>query len=243
MAAGLRYDSPLVPARLVRRYKRFFADCELDDGTPVTAHLANTGKMTGCWKAGAPCRLSRSTDPKRKLAWSVEQTCIDGRWILVNTARPNRIVEEALRAGRLGAAGAIRAEARYPEGLHGRADFRLDAFDGRPGTTWLEVKNATLREGETVWFPDTVTVRGAKHLDTLSALLDRGDHAVLLLHVGTEGGSRVQVARHLDPAFGAALDRAVEKGLRVLAWQVCLSDTDAVLHAPLPFIPSATPVR
>ena len=205
----MRYPAPLVRGRLVRRYKRFFADCVLEDGTPVTAHLANTGKMTGCWEEGAPCRLSRSDDPKRKLQWSVEQTCIDGRWILVNTARPNRIVEEAMRAGRFGAFDVLRAEAAYPEGLHGRADFQCEGLDG-PGTTWIEVKNATLRDGDTVWFPDTVTARGAKHLETLAALLDRGDRAMLVLHVGTEGGTGVRVARHLDPAFADALDGAVE---------------------------------
>ncbi len=235
----MRYPTALVRGRLVRRYKRFFADCVLEEGpdagAEITAHLANTGKMTGCWAEGAPCRLSRSDNPKRKLKWSVEQTCIDGRWILVNTARPNRVVEEALRAGRLGELEAIRAEAPFPDDLHGRVDFRLEGFAGRRGATWLEVKNATLREGETVWFPDTVTTRGTKHLETLSALLDRGDHAVLLLHVGTEGGSGVRVARHLDPAFADALEQAVGKGLSVQAWQVRLSATEAVLGDPLPF--------
>ncbi|MCB9674170.1 MAG: DNA/RNA nuclease SfsA [Alphaproteobacteria bacterium] len=228
----MRYPSRLVTGRLVERRKRFFADVVLDDGTPVTAHLANTGAMTGCWAAGAPCRLSHSDDPKRKLAWSVEQTCIDGHWILVNTARPNRIVEEALRDGRIAEVtgfAELRREAPFPG--EGRADFRADR-------TWIEVKNATLREGSTVWFPDSVTERGARHLDALAARLDAGDRAVLLLHVGTEGGEVVRPARHVDPGFAAALDRALGKGLEVLAYRVRLSETEATLGERMAFRPA-----
>jgi len=220
----VRYPGPLVPATLLRRYKRFFADVRLGDGTEVTAHLANTGRMTGCWEEGAPCRLSHSDNPKRKLAWSVEQTCIDGGWILVNTARPNRIVEEALLDGRISEVGpfeVLKREARFEDG--GRADFLLD------DRVWIEVKNATLRDGDTVWFPDTVTTRGAKHLRTLTERVERGERAILLLHVGVEGGDEVRVAKHLDPAFAEALDTAQGAGLEVLAYRVELSETEARL--------------
>ena len=87
----------LVEGRILDRRKRFLADVELPDGTQVVAHLANTGRMTNCWEPGAPCRLSHSNDPKRKLAWSVEQIRMTD-WICVNTARPNRIVQEALES-------------------------------------------------------------------------------------------------------------------------------------------------
>ncbi|MEZ4322747.1 MAG: DNA/RNA nuclease SfsA [Myxococcota bacterium] len=224
----MRYPAPLVTGTLLARRKRFLADVRLPDGTEVTAHLANTGAMTACWAEGAPCRLSHSDDPKRSLAWSVEQTFVGGCWILVNTARPNRIVEEALWDGRIcGTVSEVKREARFPD--EGRADFLVD------GHTWVEVKNATLRAGDTVWFPDSVTTRGARHLDALAERLEHGDRALLVLHVGTEGGSEVRVARHVDPGFAEALDRAVQRGLDVQAWRVSLSDTEAVLTERVPF--------
>lgn len=219
----MRYPEPLVEGRLIRRYKRFLADVVLPDGSTTTAHVANTGRMTNCLEPDARCRLWRSPDPKRKLPWSVEQVAVGERWILVNTARPNQLVGEALREGRLAGleADLVRAEAPFPEG--GRADFLLD------GRTWVEVKNVTLLEGERLFFPDTVSKRASEHLHKLTAALSRGERAVLLLHVGTQGGASVSPADHLDPVFGQTLRQAVDSGLEVRAHRAVFDAEQAVL--------------
>lgn len=224
----MEYEAPLVEGVLLRRYKRFLADVRLPDGTEAVAHVANTGRMTGCWEPGCAARLRHAADPKRKLAWSVEQTRVGEHWIGVNTARANTLVGEALREGRIPGLEAldVRREAAFPEG--GRADFLLD------GATWVEVKNVTLLDGEILRFPDTVSTRATEHLHKLMAALARGDRAVLLLHVGREGGTEVQPADAIDPVWGKTLREAVAVGLEVMAWRSEFGPTHARLHEPVP---------
>ena len=230
----MRYSSRLRTACFVAREKRFFAHLRLPDGSAMTAHLANTGSMRGCAEVGAPVRIWDSQNPGRKLRYSVEQICIDGRWILVNTARPNTIVEEALLAGvvpELAGYPSIWRE-RRPEGTRRRLDFLLE---GPAGRAWVEVKNVTLLEGDVLRFPDAVTERGRHHLDVLVERVRQGERAVLFFHVGHEGGRRVEVARDVDPAYAAALDRALASGVEVLCWRSRMSDAEVVLSGPVPY--------
>lgn len=215
----------MVEGRILDRRKRFLADVELPDGTHTVAHLANTGRMTGCWRPGARCRLTHSDDPKRKLAWSVEQIDVDG-WICVNTARPNRMVEEALRQGRIPELPfeKLKREARFPD--EGRVDFLLD------DSTWVEVKNATLLRGTRAVFPDTVTRRGLRHVQALQARIDAGHRAVLLLCVGHSQARSVAPAWDLDPDWARALERS---SIEVLAYGVELTDRSMRLGERLPF--------
>ena len=149
--------------------------------------------------------------------------------ILVNTARANAIVGEALRDGRIGGLDAreVRPEAPFPGG--GRADFLLD------GQTWVEVKNVTLLEGRRLLFPDTVSERATRHLGELRAAVERGERAVLLLHVGREGGEEVSAAAHIDPVWAETLAGAMDAGLEVQAWRSALDAAGATLVERLPF--------
>ena len=211
----MRYTPPLQTARFVSREKRFFAHLELPDGSPLTAHLANTGSMRGCAEVGAPVRIWDSQNPARKLRFSVEQICVGGRWILVNTARPNTIVEEALRAGvvpELTGYPVIQRE-RRPDGTRRRLDFLLQ---GPAGRAWVEVKNVTLLEDGVLRFPDAVTERGRHHLEVLVDRVRAGERAVLFFHAGHEGGLRVEVAREVDPAYGVALDRTMDAEIKIV---------------------------
>lgn len=215
----------LTEARILDRRKRFLADVEFEDGSRAVAHLANTGRMTNCWTPGAPVRLSHSDNPKRKLAWSVEQVRMDD-WICVNTARPNRLVEEALLEGRLPELhfDELQREVRFPD--EGRVDFLLDQ------RVWLEVKNATLLEQGRVLFPDTVTERGLKHLLALQRRVEAGDRAILLLHVGHAGATSVAPAHGIDPAWSSFL---LDSDIEVLAYGVHLAADEMRLAARLPF--------
>ncbi|MBB3142481.1 DNA/RNA nuclease SfsA [Halomonas organivorans] len=215
------YPEPLVSGVLLRRYKRFLADVRLDDGREVVAHCPNTGSMRAVNVPGCRVWLAPSDDPRRKLAWTwelIELPQPDGTTALasVHTGRANRIVEEALAAGRiqeLAGAGRLKREARV-EGA--RLDFRLDGDAG--ATTYVEVKQVTLREVDGHgYFPDAVSERGRKHLETLAGLAAEGHRAVLLFCVAHEGIAAVAPAAHLDPTYAATLRRVIGEGVEVLA--------------------------
>ena len=216
----MRYPS-LVGGTLRRRYKRFLADVQLDDGREVVAHCPNTGSMRAVNVPGCRVWLAPSDNPQRKLAWTwelIELPEPEGGVALasVHTGRTNRIVAEALQAQRIAAlagAGSWQAEARV-EGS--RLDFR------RPGPsgidTFVEVKQVTLRETDGYgYFPDAVSERGRRHLEALASLAARGHRAVLLFCVAHEGIADVAPADHLDPAYGETLRRVAGQGVEVLA--------------------------
>lgn len=212
----------LVPGVLLRRYKRFLADVRLDDGREVVAHCPNTGSMRAVNVPGCRVWLAPSDNPARKLAWTwelIELTQPDGSVALasVHTGRANRIVEEALRAGRvesLAGYAMLQREARV-EGA--RLDFRLD--DSDKGTAFVEVKQVTLKEFDGHgYFPDAVSERGRKHLLALAALAEQGQRAVLLFCVAHTGIRDVAPAAHLDPVYAATLKAVVERGVEVVAY-------------------------
>jgi sugar fermentation stimulation protein A len=210
------WDAPLIPGRLVRRYKRFLADVELDGGTVVTAHCANTGSMAGCALPGSRVLLSRSTNPARKLAYTWELVEVDGTWVGINTARANGVVAEALQSGRipeLAGFSALRREVPY--GRNSRIDLLLEGPDG---PTHVEVKNTTLAEGGLARFPDAVTTRGAKHMDELAAVARGGGRAAVVFLVHRADARRFAPADAIDPAYGQALRRAARAGVMVLPY-------------------------
>lgn len=217
----MRFDPPLEEGRLVRRYKRFFADIDTASG-PLTIHCPNTGSMLNCLNPGGRVWFSRNDDPKRKLrgTWELGETP-HGRLACLNTGRANALVEEALRAGviaELAGFSELRREVRYGE-ENSRADFRLE-FPSGP--VYVEVKSVTLgfADSQVAAFPDAVTERGAKHLRELAALARQGVRAVLLYCVNLSAIEAVRVAKEIDPAYAAALREARAAGVEVLAYGV-----------------------
>jgi sugar fermentation stimulation protein A len=231
----LRIERPLLRGRLVRRYKRFLADVVLDDGREVTAHCPNSGSMLGLAIPGAAVIVSDSRDPKRKLPLTLERVRAGRTWVGVNTMLPNRIVEEAVAKGRVPAVAGYPEQKRevvLEEGT--RIDLRL-AGAGRP-PCWLEVKSATLRQGEAIRFPDAVTVRGRKHLDALRGAVARGERGVLLFVVNRGDGRYVAPADEIDPAYGDALRRAAAAGVEIIAHR-------ARMRGDRTWLAEAVPVR
>jgi len=224
----MEFPSPLVRGRLVQRYKRFFADVMLDDGSAVTAHCPNPGAMLGVNTPGLTVWLSKSTDPKRKLAHTLELVeTAEGTLTGVNTLHPNRIVAEALEAGaipELAGYGTVRREVKYGEAS--RVDFLLTS-PGRP-PCWLEIKNCHLSRGAGLAeFPDCVAARSSRHLRELAAMAKAGDRAVVLFVVQRMDCDRFSACAELDPAFARTLGEVAREGVEVLVY-VCAVDERAV---------------
>ncbi len=230
----MRFPDPLIRGRLLRRYKRFLSDIELDNGEIVVAHCANPGSMTGLKDTGAPVWLSPSRNPKRKLKYSWELIQVDGHMVGINTAWPNRIVEEAVAAQMVPElAGYPSLRREVPYGRNSRIDLLLEAADRPP--CYLEVKNVHLRRtAGLAEFPDSVTKRGAKHLRELSEMADRGARAVMFF-LGQRGDCvSFQVAADIDPDYDRALHAALDHGVEVLCYSCRVGEEAIELDRPLP---------
>jgi sugar fermentation stimulation protein A len=227
----MRFPAPLIPATLVKRYKRFLADVVLPDGSTITAHVANPGSMIGLAEPGSRVWLSKSDNPKRKLSHSWELIEVDfggGRELVgVNTAHPNPLVGAALAVGaipELAGYDNIRREVKY--GKNSRVDFLLESAT-RP-LCYVEIKNVHLmRKSGLAEFPDAVTARGAKHLDELAAMVAAGHRAVMLFLIQIGSAARFSLARDVDVAYGRAFDRARAAGVEALAYR-CLLTPDGI---------------
>ena len=217
----MRFPAPLLPATLVRRYKRFLADVVLPSGETVTVHCANPGSMTGLNVPGARVWLSRSANPSRKLVHSWELIEVDlgggAELVGINTSLPNALAAEAIAAGaipELAGYATVRREVKY--GKSSRVDFLLEGPPRPP--CYVEIKNVHLmRRAALAEFPDAVTKRGAKHLHELSAMVRAGARAVMLFLVQIGSARSFVLARDIDPAYGRAFDAARAAGVEALA--------------------------
>jgi len=230
----MEFPAPLVTGRLIRRYKRFLADVELDTGEMVTAHCANPGSMMGLNDPGNPVWLSQSDNPNRKLKYSWELLSVDGAMVGINTAHPNRLVEEAISGGiisELAGYGAMRREVKY--GKNSRIDILL-SDENRPDC-YVEVKNVhLLRQPRLAEFPDSVTTRGAKHLVELSDMVAEGKRAVMVYLVQRDDADEFAFARDIDPGYGDAFDLARKAGVEAIAYRCRLSPSEIVVTEPVP---------
>jgi sugar fermentation stimulation protein A len=229
----VQFSTALRKGKLIKRYKRFLADVELDDGTVVTAHCPNTGSMESCYAPGCWVWLSPANNPDRKLKWTWEFTASEDGLIGVNTARPNEVIGEALAAGKiksLSGYASIRREVKY--GHHSRIDILLESPDKKP--CFVEIKNATLLRGHDILFPDAITERGRKHLEELSAMVIAGYRAVMIFFVNRPDGLCFRPADSIDPAYGQALRNAVKTGVELLAIRAIASPQELTIGDMIP---------
>jgi sugar fermentation stimulation protein A len=231
----MEFATPLVPARLIRRYKRFLADVRLEDGREVTAHCANPGSMMGLAEPGTKVWLEPNDDPKKKLkfGWRLVDH-ENGHFTGVDTSVPNRALKAALLAHEvpgLPAYDLVRPEVNY--GQNSRIDFLLS---GSGPDTYVEVKSVTLsRQQGVAEFPDSVTARGAKHLAELAQVVAEGHRAIMFYLVQRTDCAEVTLASDIDPTYKAAFDRAAAAGVTVLAQSCLISQQAITLGEPLRF--------
>ena len=234
------FPSPLIPAVLVRRYKRFLADVVLPDGDATTVHIANPGAMTGLAAPGTRIWLSKSENPARKLPYSWELAEVDlgaGMELVgVNTGHPNALVAAAIATGaipELAGYGSLRREVKY--GRNSRVDFLLEQA-GKP-SCFVEVKNVHLmRARGLAEFPDAVTTRGARHLEELADMAARGHRAVIVFLVQIGSADRLALARDIDPRYGTAFDRARARGVEAIAYRCAISAIEIAVAGAVPVL-------
>jgi sugar fermentation stimulation protein A len=233
----MRFPAPLLPATLVKRYKRFLADVMLPSGETVTVHCANPGAMTGLNLPGARVWLSKSANPNRKLihSWELIEVDLGGGAELVgiNTSHPNALAAEAIAAGaipELAGYATVRREVKY--GKASRVDFLLES-PTRPAC-YVEIKNVHLmRRAALAEFPDAVTKRGAKHLFELADMVAGGSRAVMLFLIQIGSARRFALARDIDPAYGRAFDAARTAGVEAIAYRCGITREDIEVVEPV----------
>lgn len=213
----MRFSSPLIPATLVARYKRFLFDAVLEDGTAITGSCPNTGSMMGLTTPGSRIWVSEHDSPTRKYRHCLEIVEAEGTLVGINTGLPNRLAEEAVRAGLvadLGTYEALERERKY--GRNSRIDILLS--DPIKGMAFVEVKNVHLmRHSGLAEFPDSITSRGAKHLDELADMVEAGHRAVMLYLIQRADIERFRLCRDLDRNYARAFDSAIARGVEAHA--------------------------
>lgn len=231
----MKFDPPLQPATLLKRYKRFLADVELETGELMTVHCANPGSMMGLKEEGARVWISDSQNPKRKLRYSWELVELpNDAMACINTARPNHIVHDAIRANaipELAGYESCRPEVKY--GTGSRIDLLLE--DKKKPPCYVEIKSVTLsREPGKAEFPDSTTARGTKHMEELARRAVDGDRAVVFFLVSRTKTDHFTPAEDIDPAYGAALRNAIASGVEAICYCCRIDPTEIVLDHPIP---------
>ena len=223
----MRFPSPLLPGRLLKRYKRFLADVALDSGETITASCPNTGSMMGLSTPGLRVWVSQNDSATRKYRHTLElvELHADAGMTLVgiNTGLPNKIVIEGIKTAKIPALegyAALRTEVKY--GINSRIDILLE--DPRRGLCYVEIKNVHfLRQPGLAEFPDSVTSRGAKHLDELTAMVAAGHRCVMVYLIQRSDATKFTLADDIDPGYARAFERARASGVETLAYRCALS--------------------
>ncbi|WP_163936877.1 DNA/RNA nuclease SfsA [Paraferrimonas sp. SM1919] len=233
----MNYQPPLVPAILIKRYKRFLADVRFSDGSQATIHCPNTGAMTNCLFAGETIWCSPSNNPQRKtkFTWQLTRTPHQD-WISVNSQFANQLAIEAIQNGvakELQGYENLKTEVRYGE-ENSRIDILLSSDSGK--NCFVEVKSVTLlREQGQGWFPDAVSTRAQKHIRELINIVQQGHRGVLMFVAQHTGIDIVSVAVDIDPAYGQLLKQALDAGVEVLAYGCSITENAITINKKVDF--------
>lgn len=212
----MKFPKTLIHGRLINRYKRFLADIKLDTGEIITAHCTNSGSMKSCLENDAEVYLTPVSDPKRKTKFTWEMIKINGAWVGINTGNPNKLALEAVQNGeieKLKGYTEVQREVTF-------GDSRFDVMAKNDiETCFIEVKNVTYKEGDYALFPDAITSRGKKHLETLIKVKEQGMRAVMLYIIQRMDVSVFAPAKEIDPEYAKTLKKAFEKGVEIIPIQ------------------------
>ena len=243
----MQFSQKIIKGQFLKRYKRFFADFILDENT-CTAHVPNTGSLKSCSEPGSPCLVSKSDDPNRKLKYTLEAIQAQKYWVGVNTSWPNKLAVEIFEKklldhwknfDRYQLEVKISDESRIDLLLWESKRATVDKWKQKDFETVLpihvvEIKNVTLRVGNSAQFPDAVTERGQKHIRELVSLLEKGYSTEMLFIVQRDDVEFFQPAYDIDPKYGDLLKEAQQKGVIVTAMGFNVNPEGIVFSKKLP---------
>ncbi|MBL4801916.1 MAG: DNA/RNA nuclease SfsA [Emcibacter sp.] len=232
----MKFEHKLIRGTLIKRYKRFLADIQLDNGDIVTAHCANSGSMMGLKDAGSIVWLSPATNPKAKLDYKWELIDVDGTLIGINTAHPNRLVQDAITDGtitELEDYQNLRREMKY--GQNSRIDIFLSGSSTGEANCYVEVKSVTLSRTKGIAeFPDSVTIRGTKHLNELSQMVADGHRAIMVYLIQRNDCTEFRVAADIDPTYAETLKTAMYNGVEAVCYSCNLTNKEIIVNQRIP---------
>ncbi len=229
----MKFDTPLIHGRLIRRYKRFLSDIQLDNGEIVVAHCTNSGSMKTCLEDNAEVYISPAQDPKRKTQYTWEMIKLNERWVGINTMHPNLIAFEAIKNNEIPQLIGYEHVKREVKVGNSRIDIMAQKSNE---TCFIEVKNVTMKEGNMALFPDAVTTRGKKHLDELVQLKKEGIRAVMVYIIQRMDVDTFAPAEDVDPLYAKTLRKAYKNGVEIIPLQVTVSPSEIKINKQLPFI-------
>ncbi|WP_319227996.1 DNA/RNA nuclease SfsA [Draconibacterium orientale] len=228
----MKFEKELVHGRLIKRYKRFLADVELDTGEIIVAHCTNSGSMKSCLENGAEVYLTPVDDPKRKTKFTWEMIKINGDWVGINTGNPNKLAYEALLYGEIPGLDeytTVKREVKF-------GDSRFDVYaENETEKCFVEVKNVSMKENEYALFPDAVTTRGQKHLKTLMDVKRQGMRAVMLYIIQRSDVQLFAPAKEIDPVYADLLKQAHRAGVEIFPMQAQVTPSEIAWSKKLPF--------
>jgi len=228
----MEFQETLIHGKLLKRYKRFLADIELDNGEVITAHCTNSGSMKSCIEIGAEVYLSPTSNPLRKTKFTWEMIKIDGQWVGINTNNPNKLAFEAIsmhEIPEISGYDQVTREVKWE-------DSRFDVMArNETETCFIEVKNVSMKEGNFALFPDAITTRGKKHLETLMRVKKTGMRAIMLYIVQRCDVDAFSTAKEIDPEYAKTLKKAFENGVEIFVLQVKVTPTSISINKRIPF--------
>lgn len=228
----VKFETPLVKGKLIKRYKRFLADIELENGEVVIAHCTNSGSMKSCLEEGADVYLSPNDSPTRKTKFTWEMIKINNQWVGINTNIPNLIVYNAIIDGqikKINNYNIVKREVTF-------GDSRFDIYaENENEKCFIEVKNVSMKDGRYARFPDAVTKRGTKHLNTLMDVKRQKIRAIMVYIIQRMDVEIFSPAYEIDPKYADTLKKAYSKGVEVIPLQVDVSPFEIKIIRELPF--------
>lgn len=229
----MQFKNPLLSGVILRRYKRFLCDIVLDNNNEhIVAHCPNSGSMKGIPLSNSPVMVSFNPLPSRKYQYTLEIVHNGKTWIGINTMYPNCLVEEGIINGTVAELNpycSIKREVVCSD--KSRLDLMVKQSDS---ICFVEVKNVTLAEGRRALFPDSVTVRGQKHLLELIRLKKSGYRAIMIYVVQRSDCIDMGAAWNIDPEYAEKLVTAVKEGVEIYAYQAEVSPQEIILIRRIP---------
>lgn len=223
----MKYNQQLIKGTLIKRYKRFLADILLDSGETVVAHCPNSGAMTGCALAGQPVYLSTHDNPKRKLKYTWELIHNGKCWININTHQSNAIVSEAIAQNKISELLGYKQIKQEKTFTDSRFDLLLENEQQK---CFVEIKSVTLTDEDDYYmFPDAVTKRGAKHMNTLVKAKQAGYRACVFFLINRSDAKYFKPAEHIDPKYSAALKQALSMGVELIAYRTKITPQEIII--------------